>query len=972
MSDRVCGRKKAGTSNFSHPSLVASNTPTLANPTRGFGLTTNNAPIQESTEKSINLEQPKSGEDSLEPEASKKPFFGHDISRIPLHRPQAKLAVGELGDNYGYKNVMSIATPSMQRQMTLEEQTQQVQTKPLAAVFPPFAQRQVMLQEEEEIQTQPLNVSIPRKILSEPEVLQTKPALQRITVAPPTPATYHNATDIYAMTLNQFDSYAREQADWATSPAPNDLSAADQRILRRILEFGRSEFILDGCGEMTVQALKDKGTAFTTLDKLRVYSRAVSRGADTIQLQQTSNVDEALNWGTALKQLERTPGGSVIKRIFNEKGYTPGQLQQLIDADGGVEAFIRYYQTCHPMLEADNGAEIESYLLLLGESVHPESFKGRVNGVRNFHRFEKPALEQLATNGADTSKTKPFSLILHSGLDHNGAFHRDPALTAAITDNHNLTLMIEGQSSLRGIQDQLAPLARRYGQHNRISQVMIAGHGNSKGMELAGSVGANGEIREDGLDVDNNAARTDAFFNELLRNMDSSADGRIVLNACLTAANEVGVPLDADPATAKQQINNAIATHPSLATRVRQLVSASSGGMQTTVVGASGSFSEGPSLIDPVTGRFDIIPTPGASGSAGDTHLTDSDKFNYVRHGKDPEGALRAVVECWATDEARTLQMVTERHTELAASTEWKDRLIHASYGIILANPRNANLMNQLARSIYTLDKLRFDSECTKTKPASVSELRRLHGTLTTHLHTIFGELATARGDTYSKLVMYQAWMLSDSTKRANFLTELSSVGNCQIAAEYIDIGVIGNTELGALLPPPSTAGSAPRGELMLALIGVVQGNNTPTDACHIYLRAVIGSGGRTFPSGLGVNGLLGGLSSETSILELIGLGSSASTSPSPGGAPLPAPNVDLDRDGVNDFYVEPMTRQGAITAHSLRVRQRPGTTEPILSALPENRQIFVIGQSGDWYAIEYNHGTAFVYKRWVRLQRVL
>ncbi len=56
MSDRTLRPKKATASNFSNPSLVSPTTPTLANPTRGFGLPTNNV-VQTATEVSTELQE---------------------------------------------------------------------------------------------------------------------------------------------------------------------------------------------------------------------------------------------------------------------------------------------------------------------------------------------------------------------------------------------------------------------------------------------------------------------------------------------------------------------------------------------------------------------------------------------------------------------------------------------------------------------------------------------------------------------------------------------------------------------------------------------------------------------------------------------------------------------------------------------------------------------------------------------------
>ncbi|MBK6621388.1 MAG: hypothetical protein IPG32_11130 [Saprospirales bacterium] len=86
----------------------------------------------------------------------------------------------------------------------------------------------------------------------------------------------------------------------------------------------------------------------------------------------------------------------------------------------------------------------------------------------------------------DTSKAKPLTLILHTSIDHNGAFHRDPNFTAVVRDARMLTLMVEGFETLSEFQSQIGPLATTYGQNDRIDQIMIAGHGDAQFMELAG------------------------------------------------------------------------------------------------------------------------------------------------------------------------------------------------------------------------------------------------------------------------------------------------------------------------------------------------------------------------------------------------------------------------------------------------------------------------------------------------------
>lgn len=151
MREGTFRTKKAGTSTFSNSSLVSPHTPTLANPVHGFGFPTNNV-IQAQTSESTNQQPAQSAaEESLLSQAIQQRSFGHDISRIALRRPQAKLTVGQPEDQYSLEadrvanQVMSMPVPTVQRQMASQEQTEnEVQTKSLAATITPLVQREVM------------------------------------------------------------------------------------------------------------------------------------------------------------------------------------------------------------------------------------------------------------------------------------------------------------------------------------------------------------------------------------------------------------------------------------------------------------------------------------------------------------------------------------------------------------------------------------------------------------------------------------------------------------------------------------------------------------------------------------------------------------------------------------------------------------------------------------------------------------
>ncbi|MFN6564597.1 MAG: DUF4157 domain-containing protein [Nostoc sp. ChiSLP01] len=174
--------KKSTASDSTNSSLASPNIPTLANPIRSFGSQINTAP-ETLAERSADFAQTQPEQDQLlqaKPEAVKRSPLTHDISRISLHRPQAKLTVGEPDDQYEQQantvadRVMRMVIPEpksdrggigLQDAPTQEE----VQTKPLAAAITPLLQREAMPEEdeedeeEEELQTKPLNTSIQRK-----------------------------------------------------------------------------------------------------------------------------------------------------------------------------------------------------------------------------------------------------------------------------------------------------------------------------------------------------------------------------------------------------------------------------------------------------------------------------------------------------------------------------------------------------------------------------------------------------------------------------------------------------------------------------------------------------------------------------------------------------------------------------------------------------------------------------------------
>ncbi|MBD2680986.1 MULTISPECIES: DUF4157 domain-containing protein [Nostoc] len=126
MSDRKTGRRKTATSTSTNPSLVSPGIPTLANPTRGFGVETNKVqrPII-----STDLEE----EDLLDEESSEATFtqqpLNHDISKISLHSQDT--FSNQPGESH-QQQVGMMAAPAVQQKVTPEPvETKQASNYPM-------------------------------------------------------------------------------------------------------------------------------------------------------------------------------------------------------------------------------------------------------------------------------------------------------------------------------------------------------------------------------------------------------------------------------------------------------------------------------------------------------------------------------------------------------------------------------------------------------------------------------------------------------------------------------------------------------------------------------------------------------------------------------------------------------------------------------------------------------------------------
>ncbi|HWU90826.1 MAG TPA: DUF4157 domain-containing protein, partial [Kofleriaceae bacterium] len=518
-----------------------------------------------------------------------------------------------------------------------------------------------------------------------------------------TPVGFKTSAQITAGKISDFVSYSFKQADWSMHIA----NATEQSDLRSLLTWLREkdarQTALNG---FTVSDVLAKKGDLAALD---AYAR--SRGTGTVRVKAVTTVAGAVTAGNDVIKLESACPPVQLHQIF------PDDFYEWLAAEGKIDMFVNYVKTCKPMLQANNGREIISFVEL-ATVADPASFKD-IKDVRSYHRFQEPALVALRAAQGGNPTNKPFTLILHSALDHNGAFHQDAELTRVIVAASNHTIMIEGADTLDAISARLPGLVALHGREEadpkdpkkkvkRIDQVMIAGHGSAHSIELAGDLAknkageletdANGlKVKDDDLNLNKDpknpeslkrAKKTEDFMKTVMSYMTqdpATPHGRVVFNACLTASNEIDpdkIDPKKSPADQAADMKAQIAKNPSLVEAMRKV--SKDTGHNLDVRGGNGSFGV-VGLID-ATGALDIVadgtePTPGKKRT-DDKELTNPDKLVYAEKGTDPGGCMSAVAESWANDSAKTIAAVKNRR-KTPNGTDWKETVIQAMYDLV-------------------------------------------------------------------------------------------------------------------------------------------------------------------------------------------------------------------------------------------------------------------------------------------------
>ena len=754
----------------------------------------------------------------------------------------------------------------------------------------------------------------------------SSPVVMRAPVAP-----FRPVADFDTMTLTELDAYARTRPDWDSDTA---LTAERKKSLNNVLEFARAgtpQPVGPG-GNLAVKELEDNKLGPRDRTKLRTYARAVV-STESAGTERKNNVADALKDGDTLGDLEAGIPKDVLHHQLGLNADGKNAFGEIVKA-GKASNFARYFQAAKPNLDADNGMDVWSYLSMLVKEDHkdPVAYVGRLPHVKNYHRFHAELLDQLIKNEGVVNRRKPLLLILHSGVDHNGAFHRDVGLKDLVKNAANLTIMVEGAASLGALGGEAAKIGKRQGQGKKIQQVMLAGHGSMESIELAGKPGTS-----ESLNVQNNKERTEKFLKQILGAMATGPDARILLNACLTAADPVTANLPADPAKARDEIKKQLNSNPNLVSTIKGMAGGRSVEGNVSSVPA-GTYSEVDASGNP-TGKLHGTVTD-------DPMATQSDRGKYIAEGTEPEGAMRAVVAHWALDEADCLKRVEERRAKPIG--DWDDRVIHAFYDMVHDAPQDAAMMARLA-NFAARGLSEYDLEA-EQKPGSIWRMKDMPEGEITKLFNLIYPFA----DPGAKLAMEQLWAHKVAGRRtgkpAPIFSVLTAFADLSLAMPHLAVPAF--TDSLATLLPVAGAKTPTKQEMMLALYT----RSLPAGKDFLVANAD-GKAAFAPPAGETVSSLTGGLLTDQGVLEELGLvgGSGA------------VPNVDLDGDGTADIYVESLTRRSMVTASWLNVREKPDATSARFESMPTGRLVTVIGQTGDWYAVEVKSRIGFSAKRYLK-----
>jgi len=469
-------------------------------------------------------------------------------------------------------------------------------------------------------------------------------------------------------------------------------------------------------------------------------------------------------------------------------------------------------------------------------------------------------------------------------------------------------------------------LAATYGQHGKIDQVMFAGHGDNRSLEQGATENGPNKHASDGLDLDSNLVATDRLLNTVLANMDEKGPHRrILLNACLTASNQVpsGIKISDDPKHARTQLSDAMKQNESLANHLKTLV----GTRSIAVLGANASI-DSVQMIDPKTG--------GLTLKSSDDPMVTGTKLEYAKSGIEPMGVVRAAIECWLTNPEQAKPVIATRAN--IVPTNWDQRLIHAHYSLLLSSWNAPDRVVALGDSICAWAELPSEDSASASSllHSSAPDVRAFIA------HNVERDVSWIRNPPHTALCGLQA--LLDTSAGPERVKQLVAHAGAHFTAQTADRFVNESVLLPHYSELLTNAAKPSHGALV--------GAKRHSSACLEYLRQVCGARPR-FATALAISSRIGGLFAEPELNDWLD-----------GNAIVKGAreNVDLDGDGYNDIHVDPFAKRVRADA-PVAICARPHSGD-VLKTVPIGTVLQVTGESGEYWAVVQGKKTCFVSKR--------
>jgi hypothetical protein len=792
-------------------------------------------------------------------------------------------------------------------------------------------------------------------------VSATTPASRVLARAPKTGA------ELLELTVAEFDEHRkREQMDWQTATG---LSEVGRKAIWEIIDWG-----LDGLSDIKLRDAAKEIAKGTNVQAIKDYCESLTGtvgGKATVELRKVDTIAKAIKQGKWVATLTRVMGTGTLRAVM-----PAAVFEDLIDDETVVTALVGYYTSHKPTFQAPTGEDTTAFIQLVRDEKAKISDYTTLTGIRNYHKFPKASLDKLKSDL--TTAGKPLTLVFQALHDHNGAFIRHEHVNKVIQNSNIRAYALEGrnEAELRALGTAgIASLAAAYGVDGKITQVLFAGHGNATSMQMGGDDTYTGRyssgeyaIGEEGR-KDLSFAQDDAFwtvfFEALLSNMEAKGGLKptILLRACLTASNEVDVDklkeelrktgtIDVDdptidPKTEENQtkirkgIVDYIKAHGSLAK-----VAGDKASGRAEVLGAQASISSATTgSIDESTGQLEIVALTDPKVAAP--------KIEYVRHGKEPLGCIRAVIESWAEDRDRCFSEMRERVKDVVASDD--DFIINLLYRTILASYADDILgANAFTDTAHVLSGIaRGGAEC------RVRNLRNDKKSVQ-HRNDWYAALIGRFSNRLAKVVLYEDWMEADTAKRANFVDALGTPGITRSGvANYLEFDLIG----AHVDPILKLSGVSTRGKMLFALVGAITAKNAD---CMKFLKAQV-DGTQAFTKD--VTDALGDYS-ETALRKLVGLPVetivTAPSSSSSGSAPPGRPqNIQAGAFHVEAMPVTPMRMSKSSVTDWAKLMSAPDDASTMLHRTYFSTTYQVVGKVTDltgadlgWYMIRQANGT--------------